>query len=66
MRKYKLALFDMDGTILDTLEDLTDATNVIMEQYGYPTHSIDGYDSFPKHLPAHSSLPDYVLTLPNP
>ncbi len=44
--KYKLALFDMDGTILDTLEDLTDATNVIMEQYGYPTHGIDAVRSF--------------------
>lgn len=46
MSKYKLALFDMDGTILDTLEDLTDATNVIMEQYGYPTHGIDAVRSF--------------------
>ncbi|MBR6727818.1 MAG: HAD hydrolase-like protein, partial [Clostridia bacterium] len=46
MSKYKLALFDMDGTILDTLEDLTDATNVIMEQYGYPTHSIDAVRTF--------------------
>ena len=44
--KYKLALFDMDGTILDTLEDLTDATNVIMEKYGYPTHGIDAVRSF--------------------
>jgi phosphoglycolate phosphatase len=46
MGKYKLALFDMDGTILDTLEDLTDATNVIMTQYGYPTHSIDAVRAF--------------------
>ena len=44
--KYKLALFDMDGTILDTLEDLTDATNVIMEKYGYPTHGIDAVRTF--------------------
>lgn len=46
MSKYKLALFDMDGTILDTLEDLTDATNVMMEKYGYPTHSIDAVRTF--------------------
>ena len=44
--KYRLALFDMDGTILDTLEDLTDATNVIMEKYGYPTHGIDAVRGF--------------------
>ena len=44
--KYRLALFDMDGTILDTLEDLTDATNVTMEKYGYPTHDIDAVRGF--------------------
>lgn len=44
--KYRLALFDMDGTILDTLEDLTDATNVTMEKYGYPTHGIDAVRGF--------------------
>ena len=44
--KYRLALFDMDGTILDTLEDLTDATNVIMDKYGYPTHGIDAVRGF--------------------
>jgi len=29
-------LFDLDGTLLDTLDDLTDATNYALEQYGYP------------------------------
>ena len=44
--KYKLVLFDLDGTVLDTLEDLTDATNAAMAMHGYPTHSIDAVRSF--------------------
>ena len=38
---YKLAVFDMDGTILDTLEDLKDSTNFALEKCGYPTRSYD-------------------------
>lgn len=33
---YKLAIFDLDGTILDTLEDLTNAVNHILTKYGRP------------------------------
>lgn len=39
--KYKCIVFDMDGTILDTLEDLTDATNYALRMHGYPEHTID-------------------------
>ncbi len=38
---YKLAVFDMDGTILDTLEDLKDSTNFALKKCGYPTRSYD-------------------------
>ena len=38
---YKLAVFDMDGTILDTLEDLKDSTNFALEKCGYPTRTYD-------------------------
>ena len=34
-KRYKLAIFDMDGTILDTLDDLTDAVNEMLRRYGY-------------------------------
>ena len=34
-------IFDMDGTLLDTLEDLHDATNYALAQYGYPTRTMD-------------------------
>ena len=39
--KYELAIFDMDGTILDTLEDLKNALNYSLEHHGYPTRSLD-------------------------
>jgi phosphoglycolate phosphatase len=43
---YDAIIFDLDGTLLDTLEDLTDSVNYTMEQMGYPTHSIDAIRDF--------------------
>ena len=34
-------LFDLAGTLLDTLEDLTDATNFALRQFGYPERSLE-------------------------
>ena len=34
--KYKAILWDLDGTLLDTLQDLTDAVNHSLEKYGLP------------------------------
>ena len=34
-------IFDMDGTLLDTLEDLTDAVNVALTQCGYPSRTLE-------------------------
>ena len=36
-----LILFDLDGTLLDSLGDLTDSTNHTLEQYGCPTRTQD-------------------------
>lgn len=38
---YKLTVFDMDGTILDTLEDLKNSLNYALEQNGMPTRTLD-------------------------
>ena len=39
--RYKAAIFDMDGTILNTLEDLTDSTNYALAHHGFPERTID-------------------------
>ena len=37
--KYKVIAFDMDGTVLDTLDDLTATTNYVLGKHGYPLKS---------------------------
>ncbi len=37
--KYKAVIFDLDGTLLNTITDLTYAVNLVMEQYGQPLHT---------------------------
>lgn len=39
-------IFDLDGTLLDTLEDLTDSVNHAMETFGFPVHTIEEIRSF--------------------
>lgn len=39
-------IFDLDGTLLDTLEDLTDSVNYAMERFGYPVHTLEEVRSF--------------------
>lgn len=42
----KLAIFDLDGTLLDTIKDLGAATNFTLEKNGYPTHPLESYPMF--------------------
>ena len=37
MRAYDTVLFDLDGTLLNTLDDLKDSVNFILERHGCPT-----------------------------
>lgn len=39
--KYQLAIFDLDGTILDTLEDLADSLNYALKEEGYPVRTLE-------------------------
>ena len=38
---YELAIFDMDGTILDTLQDLHDTLNYVLGMHHFPLRTID-------------------------
>lgn len=42
----KTIIFDLDGTLLDTLADLADSANYTMEQMGCPAHPVDSYRYF--------------------
>lgn len=42
----KAVVFDMDGTILNTLEDLKDSVNAIMKQYDFPEHTLGEIRSY--------------------
>ena len=44
--RYDTVIFDMDGTLLDTLDDLADATNHALAIYGYPKRTREEIRSF--------------------
>ena len=43
---FEAILFDLDGTLLDTLEDLSNAANRVLARNGFPTHKMDVYRYF--------------------
>ena len=47
--KYRLVLFDLDGTLLDTLDDLSEAVNDAMARRDLPGHSRQEYMSMVGH-----------------
>ncbi len=43
---HRAIIFDLDGTLLDTLEDLADATNTVLNRFGFPTHPVDAFKEY--------------------
>ena len=41
--KFKAIIFDLDGTLLNSLTDIADSVNLVLEKYNLPTHKIDDY-----------------------
>jgi phosphoglycolate phosphatase len=46
MKKYKAILFDLDGTLLDTLNDIGNAANRVLAKHQFPVHPVDAYRYF--------------------
>ena len=44
--KFKGVIFDLDGTLVNSLEDIADAMNKVLESLDYPTHSYENYQYF--------------------
>ncbi len=42
----KAILFDLDGTLLDTLQDIADACNAALTRHGFPAHPVNAYRYF--------------------
>ena len=40
----KLVIFDLDGTLIDTMEDIANACNYALEKCGYPVRRLDEYN----------------------
>ena len=68
----KLIIFDLDGTLIDTREDIANACNYALEQCGYPIHALDKYNMmvgrgidnlFRAALPAESSTEENVARM---
>ena len=69
---YQAYIFDLDGTLLDTLESLANCYNRTLSKYGYPIHDVDAYRYFigdgaekcmKRCLPASSDTPEIVKQL---
>ncbi len=46
MKDYKAIIFDLDGTLLNTLDDLADSTNFALSAMGYPTRTLKEVRAF--------------------
>jgi len=43
---YRAVIFDLDGTLLDSLEDLADSMNAVLARQSFPVHAVEKYRYF--------------------
>ncbi|MBE5924963.1 MAG: HAD family hydrolase [Lachnospiraceae bacterium] len=46
MNKIDTVIFDMDGTVLNTLDDLTESVNYVLNKFGMPLRTLEEYRRF--------------------
>jgi phosphoglycolate phosphatase len=72
--KFSGVLFDLDGTLLNTIDDLAESMNSVLEKHGLPQHSVDAYKYFVgegmenlvrKSIPLDVCTDDFVTALFN-
>ena len=44
--RFKAVCFDLDGTLLDTLDDLAYCANKVLSERGFPIHNVDAFRNF--------------------
>ena len=68
----KLVIFDLDGTLLDTIADLAESANYALKQLGYPTHDVETIRTFvgnginkllERALPAHEQTEENIMRM---
>jgi phosphoglycolate phosphatase len=59
--RYKGVIFDLDGTLVNSLEDIADSMNIVLLRHGFPPHDLPAYRRFigngMKNL-MHEALPE--------
>jgi len=43
---FQAVIFDLDGTLLNTLDDIANSVNAMLLKYGFPTHDVNAYRYF--------------------
>ena len=68
----KLVIFDLDGTLLDTIADLAESANYALKQLGYPTNDVETIRTFvgnginkllERALPSHEQTEENVIRM---
>lgn len=44
--KFRGVIFDLDGTLLNTIADLARSMNIVLERFGFPGHDVETYKTF--------------------
>lgn len=44
--RFKGAIFDLDGTLIDSIEDIADSMNVVLRENDFPEHNLNSYKIF--------------------